>query len=204
MKKISILDALNAISKNELVIAPTETFYGIISRVISPKAISRIFCIKRRDPTKPLPVVIGDISQLDLIAYVDDFSKKLIDVFWPGSISILFPAKDSLPIGAKDRSNRIAVRFTPHPIIRHLCVMLDEPLTASSANFSNYPPPASLDAIDAELSSITAGVITDLPYPSGGRPSTLIEPLLDGSLRILRHGAVSCDDIARKGFKIMS
>ncbi|MCU0581283.1 MAG: Sua5/YciO/YrdC/YwlC family protein, partial [Syntrophales bacterium] len=69
-----------AVLKDGGVIAyPTETFYGLGVDATNVKAVERLFAVKGRDFRNPIPVVIGNIAQLDqIVADVPPQAQELI------------------------------------------------------------------------------------------------------------------------------
>lgn len=201
-KTITITTAAKLLSRNEAVIIPTETFYGIACRALSPKGAARVFCAKNRPSGKPLPVVIGDISQIDMVACVPTGLHPLFDTFWPGPLSILMPARKDVPDTVTAGTGRIAIRHSSHPAAAELAQILGEPITASSANVSGGPAVRLASDLDPSLIRAASGIVIMPPAPAGGMPSTLVEPAGPHRLRILRQGAISAAALQASGFSI--
>ena len=53
----SIEDVIAALSAGELVVFPTETFYGIAADPFSEPALDKLIAIKGRDPQKPIALM---------------------------------------------------------------------------------------------------------------------------------------------------
>ena len=54
------------------VIFPTETFFALGSRALDADATARVYRAKHRSTVRPLPLILGDWEQLDMIAKVHD------------------------------------------------------------------------------------------------------------------------------------
>ena len=187
----------------QVVIYPTETFYAVGGLAFDPKAAGAVFKLKNRPAGHPLPVIIGSMDQLTMLARPDPAHIKLARQFWPGSLSILFQVNPDgdLPPELTDSRGLVAIRLTPHPLAARLCLAAGGPLSASSANISGRPPVTNPDLLDAELRSAAAGVLTGQPAPQGGLPSTLVE-IDEGRIRILRPGRVSAQDLQKAGWLV--
>ena len=203
-KTISITTAAKLLGRNEAVIIPTETFYGIACRALSAKGAARVFCAKNRPSGKPLPIVIGELSQLDMVACVPNGLNPLFDAFWPGPLSIIMPARKEVPDTVTAGTGHIAVRLSPHPAAAGLAQILGEPITASSANVSGGPSVREASDLDPALVRAVSGIVVMAPAPSGGMPSTLVELLGPRRLRILRQGAIPAAALQASGFAICS
>ena len=70
------------------VIFPTETFFALGSRALDADATARVYRAKHRSTVRPLPLILGDWEQLDMIAKVHDELMPLLKRFWPGPLSV--------------------------------------------------------------------------------------------------------------------
>src|SRR3989304_6948775 len=78
---------------------PTDTFYGLGVDITNERAIERIFSIKERMRTKPILILISDKKELrSFIADRDipNTAERLINAFWPGPLTIVFRASESV------------------------------------------------------------------------------------------------------------
>jgi len=199
-----IVKAAEIIKKGGVVIFPTETLYGLGTNALNQDAIKRIFEIKIRPMQKVLPVIIGDISQLKmLVDRTDNIPLDLIlDKFWPGPLSILFSGKTNLPKGVVNQEGYVCIRLTSHPVARNLCLASGYPLVATSANLSGKPSPRLFDEINKGLLKKVDMAINLYPQPSGRKPSTIIKFVGDKTIKIIRHGAISINNLKKAGLNI--
>jgi L-threonylcarbamoyladenylate synthase len=195
--------AVSVLTKGGVVIFPTETLYGLGTIALDPIACAKVFVIKNRAKNKPVPVIIGEIDQLDMLVGDLNVSIDIIkQKFWPGPLSVLLPAKDSLPSEIVNRDGYVCVRYTSHPIAKELCIRSSSPLIATSANISGEKPPASFDEIDKKLLSKVDFFLSYAPYPMEAKPSTIIKFLGHNRVKIIREGAVTKEKLMNVGFKI--
>lgn len=193
-----ISDVFNRLPQDPVFIFPTETLYGIGCSIASDNAIARVFQIKGRDLRQPPPVLIAERQQLLTLAKsVPPFAQKLIDEYWPGSLTLILPAHDSVAdrlcgTGADGITRTIGVRHSAHPFAVELCRVLGAPLIATSANFSGATgraaAPQNLEDIPDELKNMVDAVIDGGNV--GGLPSTVVDCTGDHP-RLLRAGAVT-------------
>ncbi|MEZ5314671.1 MAG: L-threonylcarbamoyladenylate synthase [Chlamydiales bacterium] len=132
-----IKQAAALLLEDQLVAFPTETVYGLGARLFSPKAIQRIFEIKKRPQDNPLIVHISSFDQIDRV--VDDFPEKLAAHFWPGPLTLILPKKKYVPDAASAGLDKIGIRMPSHPLALELIETVGEPLVAPSANLSGRP-----------------------------------------------------------------
>lgn len=187
---------------------PTETFYGLGCSLFDADAVRRVYQLKRRPVQRPLPVLAGDMAQLEALVRLDEAPRGLLERFWPGPLTVLLsPLPETvsrLPEQVCGPTGKLAIRLTPHPLTAQLSREAGAPLTCSSANLSGRPaarlarelPPELLAPLDAPYD----GVLDAGPEPHGGQPSSIVEPLPDGGLRLLRAGAVSAQALRSAGF----
>ena len=206
LQPLSLEAACEALRQGQLIIFPTETFYGIGCNAMDPDAVGAVFSSKKRALSLPLPVVVGGRGQLaDLITHEPETASKLMDTFWPGPLSIVFPAKDEVPDLLTANAGRVAVRCSSHPAVVALCEASGLVLVASSANLSGTPPVNDPDELDPALVQSTAGVFIAGPKPSGDLPSTVVDTqeTREGPVvRILRKGVISEEQIRAAGFVV--
>ena len=206
--QLTLEAAIAALRAGSAVVYPTETFYGIGCDALNPDAVGGIYAAKRRPYGLPLPVIVGDSRQVSLVAtHVFPIAERLMELFWPGPLSIIFPATPEVPDLLTAGTGRIAVRFSPHPAAVALCRDSGLVLTSSSANISGSPPVVNPDELDPELAGGVAGLFDMPPRPAGGLPSSIVDVLPGGQgkgvLRLLREGAISAEMLQASGFTLM-
>lgn len=211
-----------------VLVFPTETFYGVGCLAANAEAVARVYQLKRRPVHKPLPLLAAHAAQVDAVAELAAMPEGLLP-FWPGPLTVLLPARPSLPPALVNEQGLAAVRVTPHPLAAKLAEQAGGALTASSANLSGGAPvclpqeidPALMDALrhmaqamprfagcaaQAEKTALSP-LLLGGPLPAGGQPSTVVEPLGEekgeaGRLRIVRAGAVSAAALEAAGFTL--
>ncbi|HEU5201715.1 MAG TPA: L-threonylcarbamoyladenylate synthase [Nitrospira sp.] len=170
-----------------VVAIPTETYYGLGVDPFNQEAVDRLLAVKGREDGKPILVLIGSVEQLSSLAQaVSSVASSLIDAFWPGPLTILFPARPSLPRNLTAGTGTVGVRLSA---CRPLAALLQRigPLTGTSANRAGAPPAQTSAAVQETLHEEVELIVDAGPTP-GGLPSTVVEA--QGSLRIIREGAI--------------
>ena len=203
---LSLEEAAEALREGKLIIFPTETFFGLGCDALNPDAVGRVFSLKKRALSRPLPVVIARQDDLQRIAEdVSDEARALMKAFWPGPLSVVLPSLPEVPDLLTANAGRIAVRFSPHAAVAALLEATGMVLVASSANLSGGPSVTNPDELEPELISGVAGVFLHGPLPNGGLPSTVVDVVVtrEGPLvRILRRGAVSEEALKATNFNV--
>lgn len=193
------------LSEGGVVVYPTETLYALGCHGFLRDAALRVAAIKGRPESKPLPLIVGDTSMLELVTEtISGTVRALAEAFWPGPLSILVPALPAVPRPIRDDRGLVSVRSTPHPLAAQICRDLDAPLVATSANFSGESPVGNPRDLDPDLLAKTDAALLEAPFPPGGAPSTLVHPLGKGRIQIVRPGAISIGEIKKLGFSVSS
>ena len=131
----AINKAADMLFNNGVIAFPTDTVYGIACLAFNTEAIERIFSIKGRDSNKALPILIGNLKQLELISLpINKKVKKLIRKFWPGPLTIIVMRKPTLP-GNLSPYPTVGVRMPNHTWLTKFIEKVG-PLATTSANLS--------------------------------------------------------------------
>jgi L-threonylcarbamoyladenylate synthase len=193
--------AARIIRDGGVLVYPTETLYALGGSGLSRDAALRVIGLKARPLAKPLPLLIGSFDQLWMVTPLRTTAlERLGERFWPGPLSILVQAHSSLPPEVSDASGRTSVRVSSHPVAKALALAAGCPLIATSANPSGGASAARPEQLDPDLAARADLVVLGAPWPAGGPPSTVVELLPDGRLRILRAGAVTPAALAQACF----
>src|ERR1700682_2383977 len=95
-----IKEAVKILKEGGIGIFPTDTAFGIGCLMNNEKSVERLFRIRKRPKTMAVPVVISSVSMAEelTIGISSDVREKLIDMYWPGALTIIFNAKvDKVP-----------------------------------------------------------------------------------------------------------
>ncbi len=180
------------VHRGGIVALPTETFYGLGTDPFDVRAVERLLAIKGRPDNKPILVLIGERAQLTLLVReVSPCAALLMDHFWPGALTIVFPALPSLPLPLTAGTRTVGVRCTScSPLARLLRAV--GPLTGTSANRAGGVPARTAGEVQEALGQ-DIDLILDAGQTPGGLPSTIVEAR--DVVRLIREGAVSRQDL---------
>lgn len=186
--------AVAALRRGDVIVFPTETFYGLGADALNPAAIDKILLLKGRSADNPIPLIVADRAMLERV--VEEFppmAQRLADRFWPGPLTLVLPAKARLSAPLLNRDGGVGVRISSHPLARRLCRELGCPITATSANLSGQPPARTI----AEALTYFSGRLTvylDGGALAGKKGSTVVE-VREGGLKIAREGEIGAAEI---------
>lgn len=172
---------------------PTETFYGLAGNPFSERAIERIFYLKKRPFDKPILLLIGTYEQLFLVVKeVPPLAEKLISQFWPGPLTIVFEAKESISSLLTAGTGTIGVRLSSSPVVRKICEIFNLPITGTSANISEKNPSKSAEEVLKEIPEVD--FILDGGKLEASAPSTIVS-VLGNKLSLIREGLIPFEKI---------
>ena len=187
-----IQTALKILQNGGIVAFPTDTVYGLGALAFNNNAIESIYTAKDRPIEKAIPILIGDLSDLDKIAgSIPDMALRFAARFWPGPLTCIIPKKQTLP-PAVSATSTVAVRIPNHPDALAL-LRAAGPMAVTSANISGgQNPSTALEVFDQLNGRIP--LILDGGKTFGGVPSTLVDCTVDSPV-ILRAGPISLNEL---------
>ena len=187
--------ARDALRAGELVVVPTDTVYGVAADPFAVGATARIFTLKNRPRSLPLPVLISRPRQAwALCDSVPPGAAELAAAFWPGALTIVMPQTPDLDWDLGDNVGTIALRMPNHADALGL-IEATGPLAVTSANVSGEATPPEIEEVRARLGDAVA------IYLDGGRAradegSTIVD-LARRRPTIVREGPIGRDAIEK-------
>ena len=182
-----------AVAAGEVIVVPTDTIYGVGALATSGAAVQRLLDAKERGRDMPPPVLVAEVAMVRaLAAGVDERLTALADAFWPGALTIVVAARDSLRMDLGDRGDTIAVRVPDQAFTREL-LRRTGPLAVSSANVHGHAAATTIAEAVEQLGErcsvyLDAGVVND-PVPS-----TIVD-LTSEQATVLREGRISVSEL---------
>lgn len=183
---------------------PTETVYGLGADATDSGSVQGIYKAKGRPSDNPLIVHICDMDMLaemmEELSFTEEMKERLrrydvlIDKFWPGPLTLLFPKP---PAGLADEVtaglDTVGVRMPNSPLALTLIKLSGTPIAAPSANSSTKPSPTTAAHVFHDLNGKIKYIVDGGPCDVGVE-STVVDGLRDPPL-ILRPGGVGIDEI---------
>lgn len=185
-----IQTAAKILQEGGLVAFPTETVYGLGGNGLDSAACEKIYLAKGRPSDNPLILHISEFEELNpIVGEISPAAKKLMDAFWPGPLTMVFPKSDIVPEKATGGLDTVAVRFPSHPVARAIIRAAGLPIAAPSANSSGKPSPTRASHVEFDLNG-KIDMIIDGGAAEWGLESTIVD--VSGEVpMILRPGAVT-------------
>jgi len=167
--KPDLQKAIRAIKNGKVLVCPTDTVYGLICDAKKQKAVSKLFRIKKRPRSKPIPIFVKDIKMAKKLAYVDQKQEDFLKNVWPGKITAIL----------KKRSGRgkIGLRIPNHKFVLHLVEHTNRPLTGTSANISGRPALTKIRKVIKQFKNqkYQPDLVIDAGNLPPSKPSTVID-----------------------------
>ena len=168
---------------------PTDTAYGLGADPWNEVAVRHIFKIKGRPDTKPILLLINSFNMLQQIASIPEGIHRLAERFWPGPLTMIVPALETLSTSVTAGTGTVGVRWPDAAFALKLIEGLKKPITATSANRAGMGTAVTAEEVRLQLSDRLDMLIDGgtLPALSG---STLLDLTVEPPL-LLREGPVS-------------
>ena len=133
----AIAAAAAILRRGGLVGIPTETVYGLGADGLNEDAVRRIFEAKGRPQDNPLILHVADSSQIESLCHsIPDAAYRLAEKFWPGPLTMVLPARDTVPKCTTAGLPTVAVRCPDNAVTREIIRLSGCPIAAPSANIS--------------------------------------------------------------------
>ena len=183
--------ATHRVQCGELVVLPTDTVYGLGADAFDPVAVTALLAAKGRGRDMPVPVLVGSWGTLDgLVAFVDARTRKLVEAFWPGGLTLIVRHAPSLNWDLGDANGTVAIRMPLHPVAIELLEKTG-PMAVSSANKTGHPPAQTAAEARDQLGEDVAVYLEDGPAAEG-IASTIVDVTGDAP-RVRRAGAIDIE-----------
>jgi len=183
------------ILQGKVVAFPTETFYGLGADTLNGEALQKIFRVKQREKDKPLLLLVADRTWLPgLVKYIPPWAEPLMQRFWPGPLTLVFPASDHLSALLTGNTGKIGLRISSHPVAQGLVRVVGRAISATSANVSGQPGASQAGEVFQALGK-KIDAILDGGRTTGGLGSTVVD-IAGASPKIVRQGAIARAELA--------
>ena len=180
-----------SIRENLVVAFPTETVYGLGVIYNSKEAFDNLVSVKKRNPDKPFTLMLGNKDEIEKYATFSQKTKKIIEKFMPGEITLLLKPKKDLYSWVTLGSEYIGIRVPGSKDVCDLINEVGEPMLVTSANISSEPVCKDFDEVynvfNNKVSIIVKGEVLSKV------PSTIV--ICDEELILVREGGIPFNKI---------
>ena len=193
----SIEKARGVLRAGGVILAPTDTVWGLMGDFENKAAVDKILALKRSRP-RHLALLCADIESMKGLGLdFSDAAEKLSRLFWPGAITLVVRSNSVRVRYIAGQGNAVGVRIPDAEQLQELIRRHGNPLAATSANYSGNPPARNSAEIASSISK-QVDHIFDFAINPSGLASTVID-CTGKKIKILRQGAISSDQIFKSG-----
>ncbi|HSQ93443.1 MAG TPA: L-threonylcarbamoyladenylate synthase [Methanoregula sp.] len=172
--------AVAVLMHDGLVVYPTETVYGLGADALSDEAILKVYEAKKRPLAMPVSIAVSDFDMLYAVARVEPAVESFLSTFLPGPVTVVLPARRSVPAILTGGTGLIGIRMPAHDLALQLIARFDAPITATSANLHGAKDPLTPDECTVPYEFLIDG------GRLAGTPSTVVDLT---EKKVIRAGA---------------
>lgn len=191
-------EAVSILRKGGSVVYPTDTVYGLGVNPFDDFAVRRLFRIKNRPLTKPVPLVVKSIAMAKKLAYIDARKEKILRSVWPGALSVILHKRAIISSYISSGTNTVSLRIPKYDFCISLIKAFNGPITSTSANLSGENPtnnPAEvINRFEGEI--YKPDLVIDAGVLEKSAPSTVLD-LTKQKPKVTRVGPVSPKELRR-------
>jgi len=190
--------AAGVIKRGGSIVYPTDTVYGLGVNALKPHNIDRLFKIKKRPETKPVPIMVRDIKMAKQLAFIDKKTEKALEQVWPGQVTVILRKRSIIPDILTANKDTVGLRIPSSQFTQLLMENLDEPITITSANFSGESPLISSYEVVKVFNKAypRPDLILDAGDLPPSPPSTVLD-LTSSQPKITRVGPITKKDLMK-------
>lgn len=194
VSKNNIKQVIEAFKEGKVVALPTETVFGIGVIYDNITAFNNLIIAKNRPLEKAFPLVIGDISWINEFAYISNRLMKVIQIFFPGPLTVVLKKKETIPFHVTSGKDTIAIRMPDDEFILNVLKSVNKPILLTSANKSGEKPASNHnEALDIFQNNVDIIVEGEAKF---NVPSTIVD-FSNNDIKLIREGVISFEDIKR-------
>lgn len=186
--KSQLKEVSKEIGMGKVIAFPTDTVFGLGVRYDNEDALIRLKQAKIRPESKPIPLMVASLSQIEEVAYVNEKAKTLIEAFMPGAFTIVLKKKETVADYVTNSLASIAIRMPDDEFVLGIMKIIDKPMLVTSANLSEKHSCKSGEEVLQQLNERIDGVVMG---SSGSNQASTIVDASGSDIKILREGIIS-------------
>ncbi|WP_419037906.1 L-threonylcarbamoyladenylate synthase [Enterocloster bolteae] len=192
IKDEELKEAARILRSGGLVAFPTETVYGLGGNALDEDAARKIYAAKGRPSDNPLIAHVSCVEEVaPLVKEIPEAGRKLMEAFWPGPLTMIFPKSEKVPYGTTGGLDTVAIRMPDDPVANRLIALAGVPVAAPSANTSGRPSPTTADHVWQDMNGRIDMIIDGGPVGIGVE-STIVD-VSSAVPAVLRPGAITME-----------
>lgn len=181
-------EVCDAIAQGKVIAFPTDTVYGLGVRYDDEQALLKLKQAKIRPDSKPIPMMVSSLAQIEEVAYVSEVAKTLIQNFMPGAFTIVLKKKAEIEDYVTNGLPTIAIRMPDDAFVLALMDRLQKAMLVSSANISEQHSCKDAKQVLEQLDGRIDGIV--IGESKSDVASTIVDATSD-DIKILREGPIT-------------
>lgn len=119
--------------KDALLLYPTDSGYAIACCVASPKAINKLYALKKPIKKAFMAMLLPDISKATDYARINNFAFQILKAYTPGPYTFILPADPQIARKLDVDRLEIGIRISPGVFVKALFENFEYPLLSTAA-----------------------------------------------------------------------
>ena len=182
-----IENSVKTLQEGKTLLYPTDTIWGIGCDATNPKAVDKIYKIKKREQEKSMIILLETVDKLE--DYVEDVPLIVYDLIESTHtpLTIIYYNAKNLAKNLIPEDNTIAIRIVKGEYCTEMIRRFGKPVVSTSANISGEPSPITYNNISQEIIrnvDYTVNIFRD--RVRSVKPSRIIKLESDGLFKIIR------------------
>ncbi len=197
----NINDLVYVLNSGGIAVIPTDTVYGIVCDALNYEAVSKIYTLKKRNPNKPMIILVSNIEMVKRYAYINSYLEEdIIKNNTPGPLTIILKKKDTISNIVTSNKDEVAVRIPDDLFLQKLITKLDKPIVATSANIAGSNTITKINELDNSIKD-NVDYLIDCGYCN--REASTIIKIVDEKIFFIRKGSIANNIISKYSDKII-
>ena len=183
--------AISAVKAGGLAVIPTDTSYAVICDAFNNGAITKLRMAKKQNSDIALPIAAGSIETIRGVAKFSTIASDLASALWPGPLTLLTVAQDSLSWNIGQAGSALAVRVPHHEVAQAVLAGVGPTVMTGAQSMGQAAVQTVEQAQEALLDLVDV-------YLDGGPLSPRISTVIDATtdhVRMVRSGELSLAQI---------
>lgn len=192
LSKNDLKKCVNILKNDGLLAFPTETVYGLGVKATSKENYDHLVKVKNRPNDKPFTLMCSSINDFKDLVVIDDVTKKIIDKYMPGPITLILKVKEKVADYIDLKTGFVGVRIPDDDFVREMIKEVGKPLFVPSANISSFPPAKDYKEVINYFHDSIDGVVEG--HCASNTPSSIFK-IDNGNIIELRKGPISLKEV---------
>jgi L-threonylcarbamoyladenylate synthase len=184
---MEIKNAIQNLKEGNLILYPTDTVWGIGCDASNPKAVEKIFKLKKRIDNKALICFVADDRMLKkYIKEIPETALEIIDIAEKPT-TIIYDNPQNLAANLIASDNTIAIRIPDDEFCYQLTRKFNGAIVSTSANISGQPTPKCFKEISDDILKGVDYIVNLHHEKIYNKPSSIIKLSNNGIVKIIRE-----------------